>query len=145
LRTGGWLGSDIPWVRFLCASVFSRTCNRSLWLKQPWSALAHTFYPTVKFDSLVFIEPMLLTARHFKALKHDIKLHEIALARRDFWESKEEALTSFSTKGMKSWDKRVMKLFVVRIPPTSLRPCSALQDAHFDIHAGVWPSGDDQG
>jgi hypothetical protein len=88
---------------------------------------------------------MLITARHLKALDHELKLHEIALARRDFWESKEEAWASFSTKGMKAWDKRVTKLFVVRIPPTSLQFCFALQNAHFDVYAGVWPPGDDQG
>lgn len=74
--------------------------------------LAHTFYPAVRFDSLVLVEPMLFTVRHFKARGHGPKLHETALARRDFWESREEAWTSLSSKGMKTWDKRVLKLFV---------------------------------
>jgi len=74
--------------------------------------LAHAFYPVVEFDSLVFVEPMLFTARHFKARGHGLKLHDLALARRDFWESKEEARSSLSAKGMKAWDKRMMELFV---------------------------------
>jgi len=72
--------------------------------------LAHMFYPVVKFDSLVFVEPMLTTTRHVTGRK--LGLDDGALARRDFWESKEEAWTSFSTKGMKAWDKRVVTLFV---------------------------------
>lgn len=51
-----------------------------------------------------------------------------ALARRDFWESREEAWTSLSTKGMKAWDKRMVKLFVVSrtplYPPSSFRQCN---------------------
>lgn len=90
------------------------------WLKRLRRILVHTFYPALKFDSLVFVEPMLFTARHFKALGHKSRLHELALARRDFWESKEEAWTSLSTKGMKAWDKRVMKLFVVSKPSPRL-------------------------
>lgn len=74
--------------------------------------LAHTFHPAVRFDSLVLVEPMLLTTRHFKARGHELKLNETALARRDLWESKEEAWTLLSSKGMKTWDKRVLKLFV---------------------------------
>lgn len=62
---------------------------------------------------MVLVEPMLITARHFKARGHELKLHDIALARRDFWESKEEARRSLSTKGMKVWDKRMVELFVV--------------------------------
>jgi hypothetical protein len=64
---------------------------------------------------------MLFIARHFKARGHDLKLHDLALARRDFWESKEEAWTSLSAKGMKAWDKRVMKLFVVSKAQSRLR------------------------
>lgn len=75
--------------------------------------LAHTLYPVVKFDSLVLVEPMLITVRHFKAIGRNLGLDESALVRRDFWESREEAWTSLSTKGMKTWDKRVVKLFVV--------------------------------
>lgn len=64
---------------------------------------------------------MLMTARHFKALGDELKLHEISSARRDFWESKEQAWTSLSEKGMKSWDKRVTKLFVVGVFLSPLR------------------------
>ena len=56
---------------------------------------------------------MLITNRHFKGTERRLGLDEGALVRRDFWESKEEAWTSLSTKGMKAWDKRVVKLFVV--------------------------------
>lgn len=56
---------------------------------------------------------MLFTLRHFNPRTHTLKLHDLALARRDFWESKEEAWTLLSAKGMKAWDKRVLKLFVV--------------------------------
>lgn len=75
--------------------------------------LAHTLYPVVKFESLILVEPMLITARHFKASGYKFGLDEGALIRRDFWESKEEAWVSLSTKGMKTWDKRVVRLFVV--------------------------------
>jgi len=56
---------------------------------------------------------MLITTRHFKASGHNLGFGESALARRDFWENKEEAWKSLSTRGMKAWDKRVVKLFVV--------------------------------
>ena len=56
---------------------------------------------------------MLITVRHFKRMNLKLGLENGALARRDFWESREEAWTSLSTKGMKAWDKRVVKLFVV--------------------------------
>jgi len=74
--------------------------------------LGHTLYPVVKFESLVLVEPMLITARHFKASGSKLGFDKSALVRRDFWESREEAWKSLSTKGMKAWDKRVVKLFV---------------------------------
>jgi hypothetical protein len=108
----------ILWARFPCTCALTKLQFMSFWLKQPWRILVHTLYPAIKFDSLVFIEPMLYTARHFKTSGHELRLHDLALARRDFWESKEEALKSLSAKGMKAWDERVRKLFVVsRIPP----------------------------
>ena len=75
--------------------------------------LTHTFYPDVKFDSLVLVEPMLINARHFRASGRKPRFYEAALARRDFWESRDDALNTFLAKGMKTWDKRVVKLFVV--------------------------------
>lgn len=70
-------------------------------------------YPAVNFDSLVLVEPMLITARHYKASGRTMAFSEGALARRDFWENREEAWTTLSAKGMKAWDKRMVKLFVV--------------------------------
>lgn len=75
--------------------------------------LAHTLYPAIKLDSLVLVEPMLITIRHLKAGGRKLGMDEGALARRDFWESREEAWASLSTKGMREWDKRAVKLFVV--------------------------------
>ena len=63
---------------------------------------------------------MLITARHFKARGDKLRLYDLALARRDFWESKEEAWTLLSAKGMKAWDKRVIQLFVVSKAPSHL-------------------------
>ena len=56
---------------------------------------------------------MLITARHRKAHGYESGFAESTLARRDFWESKEEARMSLSAKGLKTWDKRATKLFVV--------------------------------
>lgn len=56
---------------------------------------------------------MLATVRHFGGVDDRLGLVDGALARRDFWESREEARTLLSMKGMKTWDKRVVKLFVV--------------------------------
>jgi hypothetical protein len=52
---------------------------------------------------------MLVTAWHFKAGGRNLGFDEGALDRRDFWENREDAWTSLSTKGMKAqWDKRVV-------------------------------------
>lgn len=107
--------------------------------------LAHTLYPVVKFDSLVLVEPMLITIRHFKASGRKPGMEEGALARRDFWESREEAWTSLSTKGMKGWDKRAVKLFVVSRAAPNSRPFSFRIVDRVDVSAGIWPSGDNQG
>ena len=62
---------------------------------------------------------MLITAREFERINLELGFQDSTLARRDFWESKEEAWMSLSTKGLKTWDKRVIKLFVVsRTTPT---------------------------
>jgi len=67
---------------------------------------------------------MLITTRHLQGSDRKLRLDEGALARRDFWENKEEAWISLSTKGMKAWDKRVVKLFVVsRTTSASLLYC----------------------
>ena len=88
---------------------------------------------------------MLITPRHFEGTGRRLRLEDGALARRDFWESKEEARTSLSTKGMKTWDKRVVELFVVSktTPDFCFPPVSPL--THFGAFTGVWPSGDNQG
>lgn len=84
---------------------------------------------------------MLINIRHFKGTDRVFGLDDRALVRRDFWESKEEAQTSFSTKGMKGWDKRVVKLFVVS--GTALFSPSSI--THVGAFTGVWTSGDNQG
>jgi hypothetical protein len=89
---------------------------------------------------------MLFTARHFKAHGHQLKLYEIALTRRDFWESREEARASLSARGMKAWDKRVMKLFVVRgTPLVFIYFSSTSLVAHVDFLLGIRASGDNRG
>lgn len=90
--------------------------------EQTLRILAHTFYPVAKFESLVLVEPMLIISRHFKGSGRKLRLDEGALVRRDFWESKEEAWLSLSAKGMKEWDKRVVKLFVVSQAAPDFRP-----------------------
>ena len=68
-------------------------------------------------------------------------MDEGALARRDFWENGEEAWTSLSTKGMREWDKRTVKLFVVsRLAPNFqlFHLCTA---DRVDVFAGVRSSG----
>jgi len=107
--------------------------------------LAHTLYPAVKFDSLVLVEPMLITIRHMKASGRKLAMDEGALARRDFWESREEAWTSLSTKGMKEWDKRTVEFFVVSRTVSNSQLFSFCIPDHLDVPAGIWPPGDNQG
>lgn len=123
----------------LYACLLAKPCSRFS-AERTSRILSHTFYPVVKFDSLVLVEPMLVTARHFKGTGRKSGLDDGALARRDFWESREEAWTSFSTKGMKGWDKRVVKLFVVSWTKTDLYTRSP----HANVFAGVWSSRDGQ-
>jgi len=85
---------------------------------------------------------MLITIRHLKAGGRKLEMDEGALARRDFWESREEAWTSLSTKGMKEWDKRAVKLFVVSGAAPPFPFCIA---DRLDVSTGIWPPGDNQG
>ena len=101
-----------PWAEFPCTCALTKPHPKSL-AERTSRVLAHTLHPVINFDSLVLMEPMLITIRHFKASGRKFGMDEGALVRRDFWESREEAWTSLSTKGMKEWDKRAVKLFVV--------------------------------
>jgi len=125
--------------------VPSREIATKIFVEQISRVLAHTLYPIIKLDSLVLVEPMLITIRHLKASGRKLGMEEGALARRDFWESRKEAWALLSTKGMKEWDKRAVKLFVVSsAAPNSQHFPSFIAD-HVDVSAGIWPSGDNHG
>ncbi|KZT40158.1 hypothetical protein SISSUDRAFT_1060517 [Sistotremastrum suecicum HHB10207 ss-3] len=69
--------------------------------------LSTTYFPKVKFDRLVFCEPMMFPPGGPK-----LDLATGAEKRRDIWPSKQEAFDWLSNRSaFKIWDKRVLKRF----------------------------------
>jgi len=85
--------------------------------------LTRTIYPFVSWSSAILVEPMFL---HPKFLEATWKfLLEGAAKRRDVWSSREEADKLFRERSFKSWDPRVIDLYVkygLRELPTSAYP-----------------------
>lgn len=90
------------------------------------SILTRTMYPFVPWSSAILVEPMFLhpdiTDRIQKILP------ESAIKRRDVWSSREEATKLFRERSLKSWDPRVIELYVVRIRSISDATVFLLQD-----------------
>lgn len=85
------------------------------------SILAGAYSFTNLFESVILVDPMLIPPDEYWDPTKLIETYkEIALKRRDFWPSREQALASFRTKmPYKTWDARILEIFVVRLQP----PC----------------------
>lgn len=74
--------------------------------------LATTYYPQLKFDSLILCELMAMSEEYGR--KASGTLVKGASARRDIWASKEEAYQLLKNRAAwKVWDDRVLRIFVV--------------------------------
>ncbi|KAH9996333.1 Alpha/beta hydrolase fold-1 [Russula vinacea] len=85
--------------------------------------LTRTLYPFVSWSSAILVEPMFLHP-DFAETTWEFLL-EGAVRRRDVWSSREEADKLFRDRSYKSWDPRVIDLYVkygLRELPTSAYP-----------------------
>jgi hypothetical protein len=67
----------------------------------------------VPWSSAILVEPMFLHPNFFHRTGNF--LVESTIKRRDVWHSREEAHKLFRERSLKSWDPRVIDLYVVRI------------------------------
>lgn len=75
--------------------------------------LADTFLPTLRFASIILVEPML--APKPRAGEPDFNPWKSVAKRPDVWASREEAKAFFASKGAyKAWDARALDIYVVR-------------------------------
>ncbi|EKM56754.1 uncharacterized protein PHACADRAFT_141668 [Phanerochaete carnosa HHB-10118-sp] len=89
--------------------------------------LADTYFPTLKFASLILVGPALLHKLHPGELQPDPATP--AAKRRDIWPSREEALKALQSRPpFKTWDPRILELYVehgMRELPTAVYPDKA--------------------
>ena len=70
--------------------------------------------PTVEFASLILVDPILGHDSLLGGIPFD--LYTPAERRRDIWPSFDEALKSLQSRsGFKTWDPRVLELYIVRL------------------------------
>lgn len=70
------------------------------------------YFPSLKFESLILCEHMTLGQKY--SGKTSATLSNGAVNRRDIWPSREEAYKLLKARpAWKSWDDRVLKIFVV--------------------------------
>jgi hypothetical protein len=70
-------------------------------------------HPFVSWSSAILVEPMFLHPNFLYRTGNF--LIESTIKRRDVWHSREEAHKLFRERSLKSWDPRVIDLYVVRI------------------------------
>ncbi|KAI0267395.1 Alpha/beta hydrolase fold-1 [Gloeopeniophorella convolvens] len=73
-------------------------------------ALAMTIEPFVNWSSAILVEPMFLNPKYVKGATKF--LVGGANKRRDVWSSREEALKAFKERAFKSWDPRIVEVYV---------------------------------
>ncbi|TRM66988.1 Alpha/beta hydrolase fold-1 [Schizophyllum amplum] len=85
--------------------------------------LSLTYFPRIPYHALVLVEPMVMN-REAAEGPHEFLVNG-ARNRRDVWPSKPEAYKLLKSRGWKSWDDRVLRLFVehgMRSLPTAEYP-----------------------
>lgn len=86
--------------------------------------LADAYLPTLRFTSLILVDPMLLR-KPFPG-EQEPDLASGSAKRRDIWPSREEALKSLQSRpSFKIWDPRILELYVeqgMRDLPTAVYP-----------------------
>ncbi|KAI9438247.1 Alpha/beta hydrolase fold-1 [Lactarius indigo] len=85
--------------------------------------LARTMYPFVSWSTAILVEPMIVHPDNFSGGLRS--LHKGALKRNDVWPSREEAHKILRERFLKSWDPRVVNIFVkygLRELPTLAHP-----------------------
>lgn len=83
----------------------------------PERILTQTFHPTPSFESIVMVETITM-AKQFATFDKSKNLIDGAKARRDTWETKEEAYEAMKKRvPWKVWDDRVLRQFVVSMSP----------------------------
>ncbi|KAI9513482.1 Alpha/beta hydrolase fold-1 [Russula earlei] len=85
--------------------------------------LAAAIHPFVSWSSVILLEPMFIGPSYFQSSGKF--LEEGAVKRRDVWSSREEAHENFRERSFKSWDPRLIDLFVrygLRELPTAIHP-----------------------
>lgn len=75
------------------------------------SVLTRTIFPFVSWSTTILIEPMIVHRNNFTG-KNQFLLKG-ALKRRDMWSSREEAQEFLRERSLKSWDPRVVDIYVV--------------------------------
>ncbi|KAI0299402.1 Alpha/beta hydrolase fold-1 [Multifurca ochricompacta] len=101
--------------------------------------LTRTMYPYVSWSSAILVEPMFVHPDHFRGANKF--LAQGAVKRRDVWSGREEAHQLFRERSFKSWDPRLIDLYVkygLRDLPTLAHPdktqgvtlnCTKVQEA----------------
>ncbi|KAH9941520.1 Alpha/beta hydrolase fold-1 [Amylocystis lapponica] len=76
--------------------------------------LAGTYAPTLKFSSILLVDPMLMPPPpRYESGRLSKFLLEGAQKRRDIWPSRADALAGFQSRpAFKAWDPRVLKIYV---------------------------------
>ncbi|KAF8497527.1 Alpha/beta hydrolase fold-1 [Russula emetica] len=88
--------------------------------------LTRTMHPFVSWSSAILLEPMFLHPNFLHRTGNFLK--ESTIKRRDVWDSREEAHKLFRERSLKSWDPRVIDLYVrygLRELPTLAYPDKA--------------------
>jgi hypothetical protein len=75
------------------------------------SVLTRTIFPFVSWSTAIFIEPMIVHRNNFTG-KNQFLLKG-AQKRRDMWSSREEAQDFLRERSLKSWDPRVVDIYIV--------------------------------
>lgn len=104
---GHSMGAVCLWVSTECLYGYvlmqSYPCSRTL---------SMNYFPSLKFESLILCEHMTLGQKY--SGKTSVTLANGAVNRRDIWPSREEAYKLLKARpAWKSWDDRVLKIFVV--------------------------------
>lgn len=69
--------------------------------------------PAIEFASLILVDPIIGHDSLLGGIPFD--LYTPAEKRRDIWPSSDEALKSLQSRpGFKSWDPRILELYIVR-------------------------------
>ncbi|KAF8257766.1 Alpha/beta hydrolase fold-1 [Lactarius quietus] len=72
--------------------------------------LTRTIHPFVTWSTAIFVEPMIVHRKNFTG--QNKFLLKGALQRRDTWSSREEAQKVFRERSLKSWDPRVVDIYI---------------------------------